>query len=119
LLSNGLTIIIHFASAVVTFVFLCSFLKQISSLIIQTCVIYTYFAPLCSSEKPLGECFTLTPPLGVIPREYRINFTSSATRGIHSFIHSFFISGTWPIKSRTDRYIQKIDYTHTHIKTKT
>jgi len=34
-------------------------------------------------------------------------------------IHSFFISGTWPIESRTDRYIQKIDYTHTHIKTKT
>jgi len=35
------------------------------------------------------------------------------------YIHSFFISGTWPIESRTDRYIQKIDYTHTHIKTKT
>ena len=26
---------------------------------------------------------------------------------------SFFISGTRPIESRTDRYIQKIDYTHT------
>jgi len=37
----------------------------------------------------------------------------------YSFIHSFFISGTWPIEGRTDRYIQKIDYTHTHIKTKT
>jgi len=36
-----------------------------------------------------------------------------------TFIHSFFISGTWPIESRTDRYIQKIDYTHTHIKSKT